>query len=95
LIGGGFSAIGMTCLYAALAEGPISIVSPLSALVAALVPTVVGVASGESFSFLAWMAIILVLIAVVLVGFVPSADLRLPSLRGLLFAVVRAWALVW
>ena len=87
LIGGGFSAVGMTCLYAALAEGPISIVSPLSALVAALVPTLVGVASGESFSVLGWVAIILVLIAVVMVGFVPSAELRLPSWRGLLFGV--------
>jgi len=87
LIGGGFSAVGMTCLYAALAEGPISIVSPLSALVAALVPTAVGVASGETFSVLGWVAIILVLIAVVLVGFVPSADIRLPTLRALLFAI--------
>ena len=87
LIGGAFSAIGMSCLYAALAEGPISIVSPLSALVAALVPTVAGVAAGETFSLLGWLAIILVLIAVALVGFVPSQDLRLPTLRALLLAV--------
>ena len=87
LVGGGFSAVGMTCLYAALAEGPISIVSPLSALVAALVPTIAGVAAGESFSFLAWVAIALVLIAVGLGGFVPSADLSLPSLRGLALSV--------
>ena len=87
LIGGGFSAVGMTCLYAALAEGPISIVSPLSALVAALVPTIAGVVAGESFSWLGWLAITLVLIAVGLVGFVPSADMRLPSLRALMFSV--------
>ena len=87
LIGGGFSALGMTCLYAALAEGPISIVSPLSALVAALVPTVTGVVMGESFNLLGWTAIVLTLIAVGLVGFVPSADLRLPSPRAIVFAI--------
>jgi hypothetical protein len=87
LIGGAFSAIGMSCLYAALALGPISIVSPLSALVAALVPTVAGVAAGETFSFLGWLAIALVLVAVALVGFVPSQDLRLPTARALALSV--------
>ena len=87
VIGGGFSAVGMSCLYAALAEGPISILSPLSALVAAIVPTVAGVVGGEQFSLIGWLAIALVLLAVGLVGFVPSANLRLPSPRGLLFGI--------
>ncbi len=87
VVGGGFSALGMTCLYAALAEGPISIVSPLSALVAALVPTITGVAMGESFNLLGCTAIALVLIAVGLVGFVPSVELRLPSVRAVLLSV--------
>ena len=42
---------------------------------------------GESFNSLGWTAIALTLIAVGLVGFVPSADLRLPSPRAIVFSV--------
>ena len=43
------SAFAMTCLYASLAIGPISIVSPLGAVVSAIVPAAVGFALGERF----------------------------------------------
>lgn len=87
LIGGIFSAIGLSCLYAALAIGPISILSPLSAVISAIVPAIYGVMLGDRFSSMGWIAIGLVLIAVVLVGFVPGDSVRLPSLKGLLLGV--------
>lgn len=87
-IGGLFSAFGLSCLYKALSIGPISIVSPLSALVSAIVPTLVGVAMlGESFTASSWLAIALVLVAVVLVGFVPGKNVTKPSMAGLLYGI--------
>lgn len=84
---GVWSAFAMTCLYASLAIGPISILSPFGAVVSAIVPAMVGFAQGDRFSWLGWVAIAFILIAVVLVGFVPGEDVRLPSAKGLLLAL--------
>lgn len=86
--GGLFSAFGLSCLYKALALGPISILSPMSAVVSAVVPAAVGVAIlGESFSPLGWLAIALILVAVVLVGFMPTSSATKPTLPGLLYGL--------
>jgi drug/metabolite transporter (DMT)-like permease len=82
------SAIAMSALYASLAIGPISIVSPLSAVISAIVPSAVGFAQGDRFSGLGFAALGAILVAVFLVGFVPGKDARLPSLKGLVLAVV-------
>jgi len=82
------SAIAVTTLYASLAIGPISIISPLGAIMSALIPMFFGVIfKGEQFTPLGWLALLGLLIAVVLVGFVPSSDIRLPSPKGLLLGV--------
>jgi drug/metabolite transporter (DMT)-like permease len=83
LLGGLASAFAMSCLYAALAIGPISILSPLSAVVMAIVPMIVGFIQGDRFSWLGWVALGGILVSVVLVGFVPGEDVRLPSAKGL------------
>ena len=94
LMGGFSSVVALLALYASLALGPISIVSPLGALVSAIVPAVIGVVFlGESFSILGWVAIALALIAVVLVGFVPNSsktgkNIPLPKPRAILLAIV-------
>jgi drug/metabolite transporter (DMT)-like permease len=77
----------MTCLYAALAIGPISIISPLSAVVMAIVPMIVGFTQGDRFSIWGWVGLGGILVAVVLVGFVPGDDVRLPSAKGLLLGI--------
>ena len=82
------SAIGISALYASLAIGPISIVSPFGAVLGALVPMSFGFLIGDRFGPLGWAALALILLAVVLVGFIPGADVRLPSARGLLFAFI-------
>jgi drug/metabolite transporter (DMT)-like permease len=87
VIGGIASAFAMTCLYAALAIGPISILSPLSAVVMAIVPMIIGFAQGDRFSLWGWLALGAILLAVVLVGFVPGDDVRLPSLKCLLLGI--------
>jgi drug/metabolite transporter (DMT)-like permease len=82
------SAIGITTLYASLAIGPISIISPFGAVLGALVPLTYGFFIGDRFGPLGWLALALILVAVVLVGFVPGADVRLPSAKGLALAFV-------
>ena len=84
---GAASAFAMTCLYASLAIGPISILSPLGAVVSAIVPAMVGFALGDRFSWIGWVALVLILVAVVFVGFIPGAEVRLPSARGLLLGL--------
>jgi drug/metabolite transporter (DMT)-like permease len=82
------SAIAMSALYASLAIGPISIVSPLSAVISAIVPSAVGFAQGDRFSTLGFAGLGAILVAVFLVGFVPGKDVRLPSMKGLVLAVI-------
>jgi drug/metabolite transporter (DMT)-like permease len=82
------SAIAITTLYASLAIGPISILSPLGAVMSALIPMAfAGLVRGEKFTTFGWLALLGILVAVVLVGFIPGEDVRRPSLRGLLLGL--------
>ena len=84
VLAGVASAAAMSALYASLAIGPISILSPLSAVVSAVVPMLVGFAQGERFSIWGLLALAAILVAIFLVGFVPGNDVRLPSAKGLI-----------
>lgn len=90
VIWGGLSgvagAVAIALLYACLAIGPMSILSPLTAVVSAIVPALWGAFGGERLSGLSYLALGLALVAVVLVGFVPEHGAVRPSLRGLLMA---------
>lgn len=89
LMAGLCSVSALLALYASLALGPISIISPLGALVSAIVPAIIGVAFlGESFSLLGWIAIAMALVAVVLVGFIPGEHVTLPKPRAILLAII-------
>ena len=84
-----FAAIAVTALYASLAIGPIAILSPLGAIVSALVPMGFGlIFRGESFTNVGIFALVGILVAVGLVGFVPGADVRLPSAKGLALGLI-------
>jgi drug/metabolite transporter (DMT)-like permease len=61
-------AFGMWAFYAALAAGPISVVSPLAAVLNAAVPVAVGVATGERPGPAASLGVVLALAAVTLVS---------------------------
>jgi drug/metabolite transporter (DMT)-like permease len=94
-IAAGFaSAVAMSCLYASLAIGPISILSPVSAVVSAIVPMAFGIiVDGDTFSGLGLAALGVILVAVFLVGFVPGDDVRLPSAKGLLLGITAGAAI--
>lgn len=73
-------------LYAALAIGPMSILSPLTAVLSALVPMTWGLISGERLPWWGYVAVGAVLVAIVLVGFVPEKGAVRPRIRGIVYA---------
>jgi drug/metabolite transporter (DMT)-like permease len=75
-------------LYAALAIGPMSILSPLTAVLSALVPMTWGLISGERLPWWGYVALGGVLLAIVLVGFVPERGAVRPKVRGLVYATI-------
>jgi drug/metabolite transporter (DMT)-like permease len=79
--------IAIAMLYAALAIGPMSILSPLGALVSAAVPVTWAALRGTQLAPLAYLAIAMGLIAIVLVGFVPEKNAVRPSAKGLALSV--------
>ena len=79
--------IAIAMLYAALAIGPMSILSPLGALVSAAVPVTWAAVSGTQLAPLAYVAIAIALVAIVLVGFVPEKNAVRPSVMGLALSV--------
>ena len=67
--------IGAAFLYRGLARGRMSVVAPVSAIGAALVPVAVGLLTGERPSLLAWVGIVAALPAILLISQVSdSAD---------------------
>ncbi|WP_370508827.1 EamA family transporter [Mycobacterium sp. SA01] len=68
LLCGVSQAFGVWWFYAALGSGPISVVSPLTAVLVAAVPVSVGLAMGEQPGVIAGVGTVLALIAVVLVS---------------------------
>ncbi|MBV9320624.1 MAG: EamA family transporter [Mycobacterium sp.] len=67
-LGGLSQACGVWWLYAALGAGPISVVSPLAAMLTAGVPVAVGIIMGDRPGSLPAVGIVLALVAVVLIG---------------------------
>lgn len=68
LLGGAAGLLGIMVLYSLMTVAPINVVSPVTAVLAAMVPVAVGVVTGERPRLLAWAGIALGLIAVVLVS---------------------------
>ncbi|WP_353814929.1 EamA family transporter [Agromyces sp. SYSU T00266] len=87
-LSGVIGAVAIALLYACLAIGPMSILSPLTALMSAITPMLWGTLVGaERFGPLGVWGIGVALVAVVLVGFVPERGAVRPSARGLLLAI--------
>ena len=81
------SAASFALLYATLALGPMSVLSPITALVSAVLPVGVGLAQGERLSPGAITGIGLALVAVVLVSTAPRGASARPSPVALALAV--------
>jgi drug/metabolite transporter (DMT)-like permease len=74
-------------LYASLAIGPMSILSPLGAFVSAVVPVTWALTNGETLGAFGFAGLGLGLVAVVLVGFVPEKNAVRPSIKGLAMSI--------
>jgi drug/metabolite transporter (DMT)-like permease len=80
------SAAAFTLLYRTLALGPMNVLSPVTALVSAMLPVIVGLAQGEHLSAAGLVGLPLALVAVVLVSAGPGAASARPSGTALLLA---------
>ncbi|MDJ0791473.1 MAG: EamA family transporter [Acidimicrobiia bacterium] len=67
-IAGIIGLLGIAALYQALARGSMSVVSPLTGALVALIPVIVGLAIGEILTTRQWFGIMLAVVAVVLVS---------------------------
>jgi drug/metabolite transporter (DMT)-like permease len=68
LAAGAIGAVGLVVFYSGLAAGPMTVVAPVSALVATVLPVGVALAEGERAQPVVYLGAILCLIAIVLVS---------------------------
>ena len=81
------SAAAFALLYRTLALGPMSVLSPVTALISAVLPVGLGLAQGERLTAYALVGIPLALVAVVLVSAAPGDGAARPSRTALVLAV--------
>lgn len=87
-LSGVFGVTAIAMLYACLAIGPMSILSPVTAVTSAIAPMFWGLTiGGESLTIPGYLGLGVALVAVVLVGFIPGQGAVRPSARGLLMAI--------
>ena len=86
-VAGIFGSTAIILLYASLAIGPMSILSPLGAFVSAVFPIAWALIAGESLGAFGFIGLAVGLVAVVLVGFVPEKTAVRPSFKGLALAI--------
>ncbi|KQZ83179.1 hypothetical protein ASD56_12725 [Microbacterium sp. Root166] len=88
VLAGLIGAAAVALLYACLALGPMSILSPLTAVVAAVAPMLWGLlVYGEQLTAVGYAGLGVAVVAVVLVGFVPGEKVVRPSVRGIVMAI--------
>ncbi|MFV0374692.1 EamA family transporter [Microbacterium sp.] len=87
-ISGATGAVAIGLLYACLAIGPMSILSPVTAVVSAIAPILWALLiESERLSPWGYIGLPVALVAIILVAFLPGEKIVRPSARGLLMAV--------
>lgn len=87
-VAGVFGAASVGLLYACLAIGPMSILSPVTALVSAITPLVWGlVFGGERLQIPGYVGLAVAVVGVILIGFVPGEQIVRPTLRAIMMAI--------
>lgn len=67
-LGGAAGLLGVALMYGLMTVAPINVISPVTAVLAVIVPVVVGVTVGERPASAAWIGIVLGVVAIVLVS---------------------------
>jgi len=91
--GGASGLVGLGGLFLALSRGTMGLVAPLTAVIAAAVPALVGVARGDQLDLAAMLGMVLALVAVVAVAF-PDRDHRAGGLTSSRRGRLAEWGLV-
>ncbi|WP_181420635.1 EamA/RhaT family transporter [Curtobacterium sp. MCPF17_046] len=86
VVAGVSGGVGVLLLYAALATGPMSVLSPLTAVFTAVVPVAVALLRGTVLSPLGVVALVVAGVAVVLVAAVPDSGGARLTARGVVTA---------
>lgn len=92
IAGGVLGAVGTWAFYSALAIGPMSIVSPGVAMIYAVVPAVVGIALGERFSLIGYLALVAVVVAALLLSVPRQRDGTRVTPRAIVLGLVAGLA---
>lgn len=85
--------IGVALLYRGLAVGVMSVVAPVTAVCAVIIPVVVGVALGERPTRLALLGILLAVVAIVLISQSGDVEKGKSATTGLLTAIASGIAI--
>lgn len=85
---GTFAVFGLLAFYGVLAIGPMSLLSPVIALIQSIVPVAVAVATGQALSLTGWIAIGVGVIAILLLAPPPRRGQEHISPRGALLAAI-------
>lgn len=87
-LSGAAAAVAIALLYATLALGPMSVLSPLTAVVCAVAPMLWGLlVDGERLSSWGYAGLAVAVVAIVLVALLPGERITRPSVRALVMAV--------
>jgi drug/metabolite transporter (DMT)-like permease len=87
MVCGTLAVFGLLAFYGVLAIGPMSLLSPLIALIQSIVPVAIAALTGQGLSPIGWIAIAVGLVALVLLAPAPKRGQTHISLRGGLLAV--------
>ena len=87
-VAGVLAAVGFLTFTGALAAGPISLMTPLIALLSSAVPVVVALVLGDRLEPIAWIAIGVAIVGSVLIGVERRVSARSAKPRTLVFAVI-------
>ncbi len=90
VVAGAVGLLGVVLLYRGLAMGPMSVVAPLTAVLSAVVPVVVGVARGERPGLVALAGVVLAVPAMVLISREPRRGTGARLSRGALVSALTA-----
>jgi drug/metabolite transporter (DMT)-like permease len=87
VITGVLAVIGLLAFYGVLAVGPMSLLSPVIALIQSIVPVTFAVIAGQQLNALDWIAIVVAIVAILLLAPPPRRGGEHISRKGALLAV--------
>ncbi len=88
IVAGLVAVIGLLAFYAALAIGPMSLLSPLIALIESIVPVAISVATGQPLNLIGWIAIVVAVVALLLMSPPPKPGRDRITRSGAILAVI-------